>query len=231
MVLKCGVEEDSWESFDCKEIKLINLKDQSSINIGRTDAEAETPILWPSDAKNWLIGKDPDAGKDCRQEEKGMTEDEMVEWHHQLNRHESEQGPKDGDRQGSQVCCSPWGCKESDTAEWLNSAEALLKDKYTEMQEIRVFFFFFFIVTQLVETNWNLSSGNYPLLSMLPTKIICSFYQHLWYQWNGPIKLAYSYNVIVYAMENNKWMPHLITWMNVINITWKGEDTIFFSYP
>ena len=88
--------------------------------IGKTDAEAEVPILWLPDAKNCVIGKDPDAGKDWRQEEKGTTEDEMVEWHHWLNSHEFEQAPGDGDGQGNLVCCSPWGHKESDTTEWLN---------------------------------------------------------------------------------------------------------------
>ena len=86
------VLEKTLESpLDCKEIKSVNPKgDQSWIVIGRTDAEAETPILWPPDAKNWLIGKDPDAGKDWRREEKGTTEDEMVGWHHWLNGHEFE---------------------------------------------------------------------------------------------------------------------------------------------
>ena len=77
---------------------------------GRTDAEAETPILWPPDAKSRLIGKDPDVGKDCGQEEKGMTEDEMVGWHHRHNGHEFEQALGIGDGQGSLACCSPWGC-------------------------------------------------------------------------------------------------------------------------
>ena len=86
MPLNCGFGEDSWESFDCKEIKLTNPKgNQSWIFIGRTDAEAEAPILWPPDPKNWLFGKDPDAGKNWREEEKGMTEDEMVGWHHWLD--------------------------------------------------------------------------------------------------------------------------------------------------
>ena len=76
--------------------------------------------FWPSDAKNWLIGKDPDAGKDWRQEEKGRTEDEMVGCYHWLDGHEFEQVPRVGDGQGSLACCSPWGCKESDTTEWLN---------------------------------------------------------------------------------------------------------------
>ena len=93
---------------------------QSWIFIGRTDAEAETPILWPPDAENWLIGKDPDAEKDWEQEEKGMTEDEMVGWHHRLDGHEFEQAPGVGDGQGSLACCSPWGHKELDTTEWLN---------------------------------------------------------------------------------------------------------------
>ena len=93
---------------DCKEIQSVHPKgNQSWIFIGRTDAEAETPILWPPDVKKWLIGKDPDAGKDWRQE-KGMTEDEMVGWHHQLDGHEFEQALGVGDGQGSLVCCSPW---------------------------------------------------------------------------------------------------------------------------
>jgi len=99
---------------DCKEIQPVHPKgNQSWIFIGRTDAEAETPILWPPDAKNWLIRKDPDAGKDWRREEKGMTEDEMVGWHHPLNGHKFEQTPGDGDGQGSLACRSPWGHKES----------------------------------------------------------------------------------------------------------------------
>ena len=77
-------------------------------------SEAEAPIRWPPDVKNWLIWKDPDAGKDWRQEEKGSTEDEVVGWHHQLNGHEFEQAPGVGDRQGSLACCSPWGHNESD---------------------------------------------------------------------------------------------------------------------
>ena len=81
---------------------------------GRSDAEAETPILWPTDAKSWLIGKDPDAGKDWGQEEKGPTEDEMVGWHHQLDGHELKQTPVDSEGQGSLVCCSPWGHKDLD---------------------------------------------------------------------------------------------------------------------
>ena len=93
---------------------------QSWIFIGRTDAEAETPMLWPPDVKNWLTGKDSDAGKDWRQEEKGTTEDEMVGWLHWLDGHEFEQVLGVGDGQGSLVCCSPWGCKELDTTEQLN---------------------------------------------------------------------------------------------------------------
>ena len=101
---------------ECKEIQPVHRKgNQSWISIGRTDVEAEVPILWPPDAKNWLIGKDPVAGKYWRQEEKGMTEDEMVGWHHWLNGHESEQVLRFDDGRGSLACCSPWGRKESDT--------------------------------------------------------------------------------------------------------------------
>ena len=101
---------------DCKEIQPVHPKgNQSWVFIGRTDAEAETPVFWPPDVKNWVIVKDPDAGKDWGQEEKGTTEDEMVGWHHRLNGHGFEKAPGVGDGQGGLVCRSPWGCKESDT--------------------------------------------------------------------------------------------------------------------
>ena len=103
---------------DCKEVQPVHPKgDQSWIFIGMTDAGA--PILCPPDAKNWLICKDPDAGKDWREEEKGTTEDEMVGWHHCLNWHGFEQAPGVGNGQGSLGCCSPWGHKESDVTKWL----------------------------------------------------------------------------------------------------------------
>ena len=104
------VLEKTLEShLDSKEIKTVSSKrNQSWIFIGRIDAEAEALILWPLDAKNWLIGKDPDAGKDWRQEEKGTTEDEMVGWHHQRDGHEFEQALGVDDGQGSLTCCSPW---------------------------------------------------------------------------------------------------------------------------
>ena len=97
---------------DCKEIQPVTPKgNQSWIFIGRTDVEAETPILWPPDVKNWLTGKDPDARKDWRWEEKGTTEDEMVGWHHQLSGHEFEQASGVGDGQGGLPCRSPWVAK------------------------------------------------------------------------------------------------------------------------
>ena len=115
MVLEKTLES----SLDCKEIQPVHPKgDQSWVSIGRTDAEAETPILWPPDAKSWLTGKDPDAGKDWGQEEKGTTEDEMVGWHHWLDGREFEQALGVGDGQGSLACCCPWGCKGLDMT-WL----------------------------------------------------------------------------------------------------------------
>ena len=106
---------------DCKEIQPDHPKgNQSWIFIGRIDAEAEISIFWPPDAKTCLIGKDPDAGKDWRQEKKGTTEDELVGWHHQLDGNEFEQVLGVGDGQGSLACGSPWGCKESDMTEQLN---------------------------------------------------------------------------------------------------------------
>ena len=108
---------------DCKEIQPVHSEgDQSWIFIGRTDAEAEAPILWLHNMKNWLLRKNPDAGKDWRQEEKGSTEDEMVGWHHWLNGQEFKQTPAVGDGQGSLACCSPWGHKELDTmSDWTDN--------------------------------------------------------------------------------------------------------------
>ena len=106
VVLKTTLESP----LDSKEIQPVHRKgNQSWIIIGRTDIEAETPIPWPPDAKNWLTGKDPGARKDWRQEEKGLREDEMFGWHHQLNGHEFEQGPGVGDEQGGLACCRPRG--------------------------------------------------------------------------------------------------------------------------
>ena len=115
------VLEKTLESpLDCKEIQPVHPKgDQSWVFIGRIDAEAETPILWPPDAKSWLIWKDPDAGKDWGQEEKGMTGDEMAGWHHRLDGHEFGWTPGVGDGQGGLACCR----KESDTTERLNWTE------------------------------------------------------------------------------------------------------------
>ena len=116
---------------DCKELQPVHPKgNQSWIFIERTDAEAEAEaeaqVLWPPDAKNWLIGKDPDVWKDWRQEEKGAWEDEIVGWHHWLDGHKSEQAPGNGKGQGSLVCCSPWCHKESDTTEQLNNKQVAL---------------------------------------------------------------------------------------------------------
>ena len=124
MLLNCGVGEDSWESLGLQRDPPVHPKgDQSWIFIGRTDVEVETPVFWPPDMKNWLIWKDPDAGKDWRQEKKGTTEDEMVGWHYWLNGHEFESAPGVVDRQGGLACCSPWGRKDSDTTEQLNWTE------------------------------------------------------------------------------------------------------------
>ena len=115
-----AVLEKTLESpLDWKKIQSVNRKGyQSWIFIGRTNAEAETPILWQPDMKNWVTGKDPNAGKDWRQEEKGMTEDEMVGWHHQLNGHEFEETLGVGVGQGSLVCFSPWSLSQTQLSYW-----------------------------------------------------------------------------------------------------------------
>ena len=137
MLLNYGVGEDSWSPLDCKEIQPVHPKgDQSWVRIGGTDSESETPILWPPDAKNWLIGKDPDAGKDWGQEQKGTTDD-MVGWRHQLKGHGFGWTLGVGDGQGSLVCCRSWGHKESDRTEQLNWTEQNYKNLPANAGDVR----------------------------------------------------------------------------------------------
>ena len=126
MLLNCGVGEDSWESLDCKEIQPVHSEGGQPWDFfGGNDAGAETPVLWPTHAKSWLTGKDSDAGRDWRQEEKGTMEDEMAGWHHWLDGCESEWTPGVGYEQGGLACCDSWGHKESDKTERLNWTELM----------------------------------------------------------------------------------------------------------
>ena len=138
-------------------IKPVNPKgNQSWIFIGRTDAEAEAPIVWPPDAKNWLTGKDPDAGNDWRLE-KGTTEDEMVGWHHWLDGYEFEPPPGAGNKQGSLACYSPWGHKESDMTEQLNWSKEIktvlcmkvLREWYEKQHNGRKYFQTMYLIKEL----------------------------------------------------------------------------------
>ena len=132
------LEKTFESSLDCREIKPINPKgNQSWIFIGKVDAKAKAPILWAPDTKSWLIRKDRDAGKDWRQEEKETTEDEIVGWHHRVNGHQFEQALGVGDGQGSLACCSLWGCKESDTTEWLNWTDDLVWPLTYHLKQLR----------------------------------------------------------------------------------------------
>ena len=132
----------------CKEIQPAHSEgDQPWDFFGRNDAKAETPVLWPPHAKSWLIGKDPDAGRDWGQEEKGMTEDEMAGWHHWLNGRESGWTLGVGDGQGGQACCDSWGCKESDMTEWLNWTELNWIFHYLEVPK------FIYLITYC-RTSW-----------------------------------------------------------------------------
>ena len=122
------VFEKTLESpLDCKEIQPVHPKGhQSWVFIVRTDVEDETLILWPPNVKNWLIWKDPDAGKDWVQEQKGTTEDKMLGWHHWLDGHGFAWTPGVDDGQGGLACCGSWGLKEMDTTEWLNWTEVVV---------------------------------------------------------------------------------------------------------
>ena len=136
------VLEKTLESpLDCKEIQLVHPKgDQSWVFIGRTDFEAATSIFWPPDAKRWLIWKDPDAGKDWRQEDKWTTKDEMVGWHHWLDGHGFGWSPGVGDGQGSLACYSSWGCKELDMTEQLNWIDAKWNKSDREWQILYIIY-------------------------------------------------------------------------------------------
>ena len=173
------VLEKTLESpLDWKEIQPVHPKDQSWVFIGRTDIEAETPILWPPDAKSWLIWKDPDAGKDWGQGEKGTTEDEMVGWHHQLNGHEFEWTLRVGDGQGGLMCCGSWGHKESDTTERLN---------WTELK------------AQQVSFQVRYSGGDLSTLHMGPRSNVKSeFWEHVpgHFQLRGEERLMPPYNSV-----------------------------------
>ena len=137
--------------------------DLSWVFIGRTDVEAETPVLWPLDAKSWPIWVDPDAGKDWGQEEKGTAEDEMVGWHHWLDGHESEWTPGVGDGQGGLVCCSSWGRQESDVTEQLDWTEVFF-------DAVDSFLLFGWITAGMV---WRHPSGISPPLVTVPVRILC----------------------------------------------------------
>ena len=143
MLLNCGVGEDSWESHGLQGDPTVHSKgDQSWVFLGRTDAKAETPVLWPPHGKTWLIGKDSDAGRDWGQEEKGMTEDKMAGWHHWLDGHEFEWTPGIGDGQGGLACCNSWDLKESDTTERVNWTELNWCAALCHLQTVRILLLF-----------------------------------------------------------------------------------------
>ena len=176
------LEKNLQSSLDSKEIQPVHPKgNQSWIFIGRTDAEAETPILWPHDVKNWLIWKDPDAGKDWRREEKGMTSEKMVGWHYWLDGHEFEQAPGAGDEQGSLGCCSPWGHKESDITKWLTWTEQFLRVQFS----VKCIHTFLQPISRIfpVLQNWNSvpNKPSSPSLSLqsLATNILLSVFINL----------------------------------------------------
>ena len=162
------VLEKTLESpLDCKEIQPVHPKgDKSWVFIGRIDVEAEMPILWPPDVKSWLIGKDPDAGKDWGKEEKGMTEDEMVGWYHWLNRHGFGWTPGVGDGQGGLACCSSWGRKESDTTEQLNWTNTIFLILHLESG----YYILFFTSIKLQKLYFNRSHRNFVIHFPVATK-------------------------------------------------------------
>ena len=155
MLLNCGVGEDSWESLGLQGDPTSPFWRRSTWDFfGRNDAKAETPILWPIHAKNWLIGKDSDAGRNWGQEEKGTTEDEMAGWHHQLDGCEFEWILGVDDGQGGLACCDSWGRKELDMSEQLNWTE--LSSFYNGFLKFYYFILFYFAICQFSNQESNL---------------------------------------------------------------------------
>ena len=151
------------------------LGNQSWIFTGRTNTEAEVPILWPPDGKSQLTGKDPDAGKDWRPEEKGMTENEMVGWHHQRNGHEFEQALGDGEEQGSLVCCSPWDYKKSDPTEWPNNNFCKIRPSRSPRVWFFCFYFVLFLISLCHISAWSVNiAPSQIFLSLCLSLVMCS---------------------------------------------------------
>ena len=165
---------------DSKDIKTVHPKGNHPwIFIGRTNAEAEAPILWPPDAKSWLNRKDPDAGKDWRQEEKGTTEEEMVGRHHQLNGHEFEQTPGDGEGHGSLACCSPWGHKEEDMTERLNNNKNIFS-RGTSLKSLLILLQYCFCPTFCFFWSWGRWNLSSPTRDRTPTSWIGRWTPNHW---------------------------------------------------
>ena len=194
MLVNCGVGEDSWESLGLQGDPTSPFWRRSVFSVHWKEwCEAETPILWPPDAKSWLIGKDPDARKDWRQEEKGMTEDEMVGWHHWLNGHEFGWTPGVGDGQEGLVCCSSLGHKESDMTEQLNWTE--LRDlNLGNFYNIFLFFFLWTYVFYFIHLEVFFWQGNHRFHETDKMKV---------FRWAKPVNILY----LMYGFINKKIAP------------------------
>ena len=236
------VLEKTLESLlDCKEIQPVHPKgDQSQVFIGRTDAEAESPILWPPHAKSWLIGKDSDAGRDWGPEEKGTTE-EMAGWHHWLDGLESEWTPGVGDGQGGLACCDSWGCKESDMTERLNWTELNhlplclsqvgLVHRYNHMTTL----WYLLECSVLIIYIMKFMLIYYKLFfSYLSPVLVCAFY---WFFWNF-VYVAYiihdfCFGIIKVASQNRYYKKKM--WQSLKNHqlfqlqpkTWKRRSLLW----
>ena len=187
MLLNCGVGEDSSESLGLQGDPVHSKGDQSWVFFGRTYAKAETPILWPPHAKSWLIGKDPDAGRDWGQEEKGTAEDEMAGWHHRLHGLEFEWTPGVGDGQGGLVCCNSWGRKESDTTEQQNWTDTYI--------------YYLVISANNAETSWGLNRRKSSChVDYIP--ILC--FQAFSHYWQNSVPRAYRTEV--FSCQQSFWV-------------------------
>ena len=197
---KVVLEKTLESPLDNKEIKPVHPKgNQPWTFFGRTGAE--TPKFWPPDAKSWLIWKNPDVGKDWKREEKDMTEEEMFGWHHWLHGHECEHAPRVGDGQGSLVCCSPWGCEELDTTEWLNWTDVFL---WKLKSIIKPFLYkVYFMMPKLISFIWQSSSQNFLTCDIRQWYVTYHFITGKnWVLWSPSQKL-HEKLVLLYRKEVN----------------------------